>query len=139
MKPQTPAEGILLRSDHGDAKWYTVPCSCGCGSDHEVWIEADKDFGISIHTSTKQKTDFWTESVPKRYDIKNDWLQEFDWFWKDLCNGLVTRIKLTWGIWVHGYLKYESTTIMSKQQALNYSEMLKQAIKDVENFRKAPK
>jgi hypothetical protein len=73
--------------------------------------------------------------VEKRYDIDNPWLQEFDWFWKDLFNGLVTRLKLTWDVWVKGYVRAETTILMSEQQALNYAETLKSAIKDVKAFR----
>jgi len=55
MKSQTPAEGILLRKDYGDAKIYTVTCQC-CGSDceHDVWVEAD-DLNVTITTYTQQK------------------------------------------------------------------------------------
>lgn len=135
MNAQLPAEGILLNKDFGTAKSYTVYCTCGCGIEQNLWVEAEEDFGITIHTYTIEKTDYWTEAVPKRYDISNDWIQEFDWFWKDLWNGLCKRLRLTKNIWVDGYVKYESTMILTKQQALNYSEILKQAIEDVEQFR----
>ena len=135
MKAQTPAEGILVQHDFGDSKWYQINCECG-NDDHLITVEVEADeCGISVHTHTTQKTNYWTEHIEKRYDIDSPWLQEFDWFWKDLWNGLVTRLQLTKNVWWDGYVKYESTTTMSEQQALNYAETLKSAIKDVTAFR----
>ena len=134
MKPETPAVGILKSRDWGDSKWYKVVCECGNENDSiEFEVEADES-GVTVTTYTNQKTNFWTEHVHKRYDIDSPWLQEFDWFWKDLWNGLVTRLQLTKNIWWDGHVKYQSTTIMSEQQALNYAETLKSAVKDVKQF-----
>lgn len=136
MKAQTPAQGILSRRDYGDAKTYTVVCECGCDNcKHEVWVEAESS-GVTVTTYTTQKTDFWTENVKKDYSIENTWLQEFDWFWKDLWNGLVTRLRLTKDIWWNGYAKYEASIVMNEQQALNYAETLKSAVADVKEFKK---
>jgi len=96
-------------------------------------VEADET-GVSVNTYATVKTDYWNETVKKRYDIDNPWLQEWDWFWKDLVNGLVARLRLTRDIWFKGYVQCETTTLMSKQQALNFSETLKLSIKDVEDF-----
>lgn len=133
MKSEKPADGILKTHDFGDSKWYKIVCSCGNDDDAiDFEVEAD-DFGITVTTYTTQKTDYWTEAVSKRYSIDNPWYQEFDWFWKDIWNGFVTRLRLTKNIWWDGYIKYQSTTIMNKQQALNYAETLKSAVKDLEN------
>jgi len=135
MNSQTPAEGILKTNDFGNSKWYQVVCGCG-QPDHSLTVEVEADeTGVSVNTYATVKTDYWTESVKKRYDIDSPWLQEFDWFWKDLVNGVVTRIKLTWTVWTKGYVQLESTIAMNEQQALNYSETLKSAIQDVKNFR----
>ena len=135
MKLQTPAEGILKRNDFGDSKFYQIVCGCGQEyHDHNVEVEADET-GVNVNVYLSPKTDYWTEAVKKRYDIDNPWLQEFDWAVKDIINGLVTRLKLTWAIWTKGYLRCESTIAMSEQQALNYAETLKSAIKDVKAFR----
>ena len=136
MEAQTPAEGILLHRSFGDAKSYEVQCECGCGEHtHHVWVEAD-DSGVSVQTFVELKTDWWTENVEKRYDIDNDMLQWYDWFWKGVWNSLCTRVRLTKDIWLHGYVKYEATICMGRQQALNYSEVLKSAVADVDEFRK---
>jgi hypothetical protein len=109
---------------------------CGCGQpNHTLTVEVEADeTGVSVNTYATVKTDYWTDTVKKRYDIDSPWLQEWDWFWKDLINGFVTRLKLTWDIWIKGYVRAETTTLMSQQQALNYAETLKSAIKDVEQF-----
>lgn len=136
MKAETPAEGILKTNDFGDSKWYQVVCGCS-QPDHQLTVEVEADeTGVSVNTYVTAKTDHWTESIKKRYDIDNPYLQELDWFLKDLWNGFVSRVKLTWAIWFKGYVHCESTIIMSEQQALNYAETLKSAIKDVKNFRK---
>ena len=111
MKAQTPAKGILLRKDWGDSKSYTVTCGC-CGSDcaHNVWIEAD-DSGVTVNTYTEQKTNFWS----------------------------MNRWQLIWKLLTTGYVKYEASIIMSEQQAVNYADTLKSAVKDVKTFKKPTK
>lgn len=136
MKLEKPAEGILKRNDFGDSKFYHVSCSCGNGDDSiEFEVEAD-EMGVVVNTWTTQKTNFWAEAVPSRYDIDDPWHQEFNLATTNIVNGFVRRCKLTWEIWFKGYVKYQSTTIMTEQQALNYAETLKSAIKDVQEFRK---
>jgi hypothetical protein len=136
MKPETPAEGILKTHDFGDSKWYHVVCGCG-QPDHQLTVEVEaEDTGVSVNTYATVKTDYWSESVKKRYDIDNPYLQELDWALKDTWNGLVTRLKLTWNVWTKGYIRAETTILMSEQQALNYAETLKSAIQDVKDFKK---
>ena len=136
MKPETPAEGILKTNDFGNSKWYSVVCGCG-QPDHSLTVEVESDdTGVSINTYATVKTDYWSESVKKRYDIDNPYLQELDWALKDIWNGLITRLKLTWSVWIRGYVQCETTILMSEQQALNYAETLKSAIKDVKDFKK---
>ena len=136
MKAEAPAEGILKRNDYGDSKWYQIVCGCGQDShDHNVEVEADET-GVNVNIYAIVKTDYWTETVEKRYDIDNVWQQEFDWFWKDLVNGTIRKIKLTWELWTTGAITTETTISLSKQQALNYASVLQSAIVDVEEFRK---
>lgn len=136
MKAEKPAEGILKTHDWGNSKWYHVVCGCG-QPDHSLTVEVEaQDTGVNVNTYATIKTDYWSESVKKRYDIDSEWQQEFDWFWKDLLNGLVTRLKLTWAVWTKGYLQAETTIAMSEQQALNFAETLKSAVKDVKDFKK---
>lgn len=135
MKPQEPAEGILKRNDFGDSKYYQVVCGCGQEyHDHNVEVEAEET-GVNVNLYITVKTDYWSDFVEKRYDIDSPWQQEFDWFWKDLINGVVKRIKVTWELWTTGAVTCQSTIAMTEQQALNYSETLKKAIQDVKEFR----
>lgn len=109
MKAQIPAEGILKRGEYGDSKSYLIPCSC-CGTDceHNVWIEAE-DTGVSVTTYTKLKSKWWS----------------------------MNRWQTIWKLLTKGYVEYEGSVIMTEQQALNYSETLKTAVKDVKTFREA--
>jgi hypothetical protein len=135
MKIQTPAEGIMITGDYGDSKFYKVVCSCG-QPDHDIDFEVEAaETGVNVNTYVTTKTDYWTETVKKRYDIDSQWLQELDWVWKDLINGLVTRVKLTWTVWTKGYIETQTTTAMTEQQAINYAETLKSAVDDVKKFR----
>jgi DNA-directed RNA polymerase alpha subunit len=137
MKTQTPAEGIMKTGEYGDSKFYKVVCGCG-QPDHDLDFEVEADeTGINVNTYVTAKTDYWSEAVKKRYDIDNPYWQELDWTVKDIINGLVTRLKLTWIVWTKGYIKCESTIAMSEQQAFNYAETLKSAIQDVKDFKKS--
>jgi hypothetical protein len=136
MKAEKPAEGIMKTGDYSDSKFYKVVCGCG-QPDHDIDFEVEAaETGVNVNTYITAKTDFWTETVKKRYDIDNPYLQELDWTLKDIVNGVVTRLKLTWTIWTKGYVRCETTIAMSEQQALNYAETLKSAIQDVKDFKK---
>jgi hypothetical protein len=107
LKAQVPAEGILKRSDWGNAMTYQVVCECGDNNhDHNVWIEAD-DTGVTVTTYTQQKSKWWA----------------------------LNRWQKIWTLLTRGYIEYEASIIMREQQALNYAETLKTAIKDVRNFK----
>lgn len=135
MKAETPAEGILKRGDWGDSKYYQIVCGCGQEyHDHNLEVEADET-GVNVNVYMTVKTNYWSETVEKRYDIDNPWQQEFDWFWKDLVNNFVRKVKVTWELWTTGAVTAQSTIAMTEQQALNYAETLKTAIKDVKEFR----
>jgi len=136
MTPQEPAEGILLQNDWGATKVYEVTCSCGTDDhSHRIWVEADDD-RVTVATLTKQETNFWTKVVEPRYDIENEFLQKINWFVTGFINGIATRIRLTKNIWFDGYVTYESFTMLTEQQALNYATVLQTAIKDVAEFKK---
>ena len=108
MAIQTPAEGILLHKDFGDAKYYTVACEC-CSTDcaHTVCVEAE-DTGVTVTTYTQQKTRWWE----------------------------LNRFQIIWRLLTRGYIEYEASIIMSRQQAINYAAVLTSASKDVEVFRR---
>jgi len=108
LAPQQPAVGIYKNKDWGDSVTYGVACDCTDPShQHDVWIEAD-ECGVTITTYTQQKTKFWE----------------------------LNRFKIIWTLLTKGYVEYEASIVMTKQQALNYAETIKSAIKDVTKFKK---
>ena len=108
ISAQAPAEGILKRSDWGDAITYQVVCECGdANHDHNVWVEAD-DYSVTVTTYTQQKSKWWA----------------------------LNRWQKIWTLLTQGYIEYEATIVMREQQALNYAETLKKAVEDVKNFKK---
>jgi hypothetical protein len=107
MQAQTPAEGIMKTNDWGDSKVYRVACDCGSNEHtHDVWVEAD-DTGVVATVYTQVKSKFWS----------------------------MNRWQKIWTLLTRGYVEYEASIIMSKQQALNYAKTLESAIIDVETFR----
>lgn len=105
MTPEIPAEGILKRRDWGDAQTYQVVCECqDADHDHNVWVEADNHC-VTVTTYTTQKSRFWEMS----------------------------RWRTVWLLLTKGYVEYQSSIIMTQQQALNYAETLKTAISDLTN------
>lgn len=119
MEYEKPATGILLEKDFGDSKFYSISCDCG-NPDDTIKVNVDSEDGyVTVHHWVKVKTDWWS-SPTKFYFL----------------NSLIHRVKLTWQLWIRGYLEYEAYTMMTKQQAFNYAYTLNQAVKDVEEFRK---
>ena len=135
MKYQKPAEGILLKRSTKDSRAYEVYCECG-NSDHYHAIDVSSDdcASVTVGIYTTSTTSYWDETFKKRYDISCPVLQEIDWWVKDLVNGFINRIKLTWRIWRTGTVKTESHVIMTQQQAYNYAKTLEQAVNDISEF-----
>ena len=134
MKAQTPAEGILVNRDWGDAKHYHVSCECqNDDHSHNIWIESE-DSGVTVHTYTTQKTDYWSNKIEPRYNINSTIYQNIHWFFVGTFNDWYRRVTLAWQVLTKGYVKYEACITMSEQQALNYAETLKSAVKDVKEF-----
>ena len=107
MKAEKPATGILKRSDWGDAISYQVTCECmDSNHDHNLWVEAD-DARVTVTTYTTQKSKWWS----------------------------LNRWQTMWILLTKGYVEYEANIIMTEQQALNYAETLKTAVKDVKSFK----
>ena len=107
MKLQTPAEGILKKNDWGDSKMYHAVCDCGADwHTHDLWVEAE-DVGVTVTIYVTAKSPFWSKN----------------------------RFKQIWSLLTKGYIQYETVLTMNEQTALNYSETLKLAIKDVKQFK----
>lgn len=141
MKSQKPAEGISITYRFEDSVFYKVDCQCG-GPDNAIEFEIEIDPSVQeimVNQFTTQKTDWWTEVVAPRYDIDNEYVQGLNWLWTGLINGLYRRLCLTKNIWWDGYVRYESTTVLSKQQALNYADALRQGIQQLESADRSKK
>jgi hypothetical protein len=107
LKAETPAEGILKTNEWGDSKVYRVSCECGASDhDHHLWVEADEQ-NISVTIYTNLKSNWWSK----------------------------TRWHAIWTLLTKGYVETEATILMREQQALNYAETLKSAVKNVKAFR----
>jgi hypothetical protein len=106
MNVQTPAEGILLTRNWGDAMQYVVTCECGDSEhNHNIWVEAeDSNVSVTIYTTAKTK---WWEA--------NRWKQ-------------------IWILLTKGYIEYEANISMSEQQTFNYAETLKSAVESSKKF-----
>ena len=109
MKAQVPAKGISLISDFGKSKTYNIECDCTDPyHSHTLDVEADEDFGVTDTIYTFAHIPLWNTS----------------------------RWKLLWKLLTKGELKYEAVLILREQQALNYAEALKTAIKDSKEFKR---
>jgi hydrogenase maturation factor len=108
MKAEKPAVGIMKTNDWGEAQAYKIECVCGDSEHaHNVWVEAD-ELGVTVTTYTMIKSKWWS----------------------------MNRLQTIWKLLTKGYVEYEGSAIMTRQQALNYAETIKSAIADVETFRK---
>jgi hypothetical protein len=75
-----------------------------------MWVEAD-DHDITVTIYTTGKTNYWSK----------------------------TRWYHIWTLLTKGYIDTESTVCLTKQQAINYANVLQSAIVDVEQFRQQRK
>ena len=125
MEPQKPAEGICKMPSYPDMKVYKVPCECHCDNEITFSIDVDEHGMISANYSAKLKTPHWRQRLHVTYDenwvilnlknLYNDWMNRFEIIWKALTEG-----------YVEGYCDI----IMTKQQSLNFSQTLRDAIED---------
>lgn len=108
MRSEKPAQGVLLVNDWGTSKMYKAVCECGNDDcTHTIDIEAE-DTGVTVTIYTTTRTNFWSK----------------------------TRWQHIWKLLTKGYTDFETCIILKKQVALNYADMLKLAVKDVEELRK---
>ena len=135
IEPQIPAEGIMKTHNFPDAFSYRVDCSCGSPDDDcEIFIEKDEDTNEFVITfSTTQKTHWWKHLADwEIHKIDNPFLYQIANFSQSFINGLYQRIKITKDVWISGYVSYQSSTIISKQTALNLAEALKNSIEELD-------
>ena len=70
MKPQTPAQGIMLNRNWGTACSYTIACECG-SRDHSanMWIEVGDESDADLQNVT---VTFYVETASPWYSL-NRW------------------------------------------------------------------
>ena len=137
LTPQEPAEGIALVHKGSEFQTYRVECSCGSDDDAIMFeVEGSEWQDISVTHYTTQKTPWWQDPFKKNksYNIKNEFLFNLVYYTTGFLNALSHRLKVTWSVWAKGYVEYQSTTILTKQQALNYASTLQQAIKELDQY-----
>jgi len=116
MKPQTPAQGIMLNRNWGTARSYTIACECG-DTDHfpQMWIEVGDENDADFQNVT---VTFYVETVSPWYSTSR---------WRQI-----------WSMLTRGYVKQESTLILNKQAALNLSTVLRNSVAEMQEINVVP-
>jgi hypothetical protein len=111
MKPQAPAEGIMLDRHWGDARAYTIACECGDRNHFpNMWIEVTRENDVEHVIVT-----FYVET-------KSPWWSTSRW-------------RQIWQMLIHGYVKQESSLILSKQSALNLAESINSSVAEIQQIK----
>lgn len=111
MKAQTPAQGISIEKDFGDAKVFNVECDC-TAEDHAVkmWIEVQRDLVVpDVEVSFYVTT--WTRE-----------------FWEDWP----ARLRAVYDILVKGVHKQEHHMILNRQAAINFANAITSTVAELE-------
>jgi len=116
MKPQTPAQGIMLNRNWSTARAYTIACDCG-EPDHftQMWIEVGDELDAELQNVT---VTFYVETSSPWYSISR---------WRQI-----------WSMLTQGYVKQESTLILSKQAALNLSTVIRNSVAEMQQINVVP-
>jgi hypothetical protein len=135
LEPQTPAEGISANTPVTNQLYRSYKVTCVCGdNEHDMHVEVEyanelDDVTVTIYTN--QTTSFWDRAVEPNYSMKSGWLEDLHFWWVGLVNGFAHRLRVTWDVWFNGHVKYQATTCMTAQQALNFAETLKNATHEI--------
>ena len=111
MKAQTPASGISIERDFGDARVFNVECDCG-SDEHAVkmWIEVQRDRDVpDVEVSFYVTT--WTKD-----------------FWKEWP----ARIRAVYDILFKGVHKQEHHMLLNKQSAINFAQAIKDTVEELD-------
>jgi len=136
LKPQEPAEGISKTAQYPGYESYQVPCICGNPDDTIEFTVDNDDCEVTVSTYTLQRTPWWEDPFKRHrsFSIDNELLYQINYYVRGFLNALSHRLKITWNVWIRGHVEYSQTTIMKPQQALNYSETLRQAVLRVQAY-----
>ena len=116
LKPETPAVGIMKMGNHS---MYKFMCSCGC-EEHDVVMEFDEDeFGKTVSFYATTSTPYWRDRFGAAHEdravIKRI---------KQVANNIYNRVTIATQAIIYGYIKTESTTILTDQQAVTLACLL---------------
>lgn len=130
MEAQKPAKGIMERVSYSDGSfWRAVACQCGNDEhNHEISVEVD-DFDVSVYMYVNTHTRYPHENYPSLDDgcIKRARIGVSNFY-----RTMLHRIKCTWDIWFTGRIQYQADIILDKQQTINYSRTLQDAVELME-------
>ncbi len=129
MNPQTPAEGIMAFKAYPDMKFFRVPCECSCDNEIDVMVESDEG-QITVSFDTKAKSHYWNEFTKITYD--EAWIVLSA---KSLINAIAHRASVMWEVLTKGYVTSSVHVLLTKQQALNFSNVLIDSIEACETQR----
>ena len=125
MTPQKPAVGICQMTSYPDMKVYKLPCECHCDNEIEFSIEVDEHGFITANFNAKVKTPHWRSRLHITYD--EPWIIiNLKSLYNDVCN----RLEIIWNALTKGWVEGYCDVIMSKQQTLNFSQTLRDAIEE---------
>lgn len=125
MDPQKPAEGISIVSKFANSTMFRVECKCML-PEHSVVLEIEnEDSGPALTFYAETSTSYWRQYHPK-------WLGECYDFLPLLYNRIRNTISICFDAIFKGYVKTETTLIMSKQSALNMATTIIEEIKKLE-------
>jgi hypothetical protein len=111
LEAQTPARGISLAGDYGDAKNYHIECDCS-STEHSIkmWIEVNgdketQDVEVGFYVDT------WTP------------------FWDKKFN----RFRTAWNVLFNGVNRQEHHIILNKQAALNLAKVVESTVIELDS------
>lgn len=109
MKAQTPAQGISLEKDFGDAKVFNVECDC-TSDDHAVkmWIEVQRDADIP-----DVEVSFYVTT------------------WTPLWQSWSKRLIAVYEILFKGVHKQEHHMLLDRQSAINFANAIISTVDEI--------
>ncbi len=103
IEPECPAEGVLKKSGFDDQRRFMVACQCETPKcHHEVNVEISNHREVYVTIYSTLRTKW---NVP---------------MWK-----------LIWKLLTRGYIEYEESIVLTKQQAINYAAALTTAVNEL--------
>ena len=139
IKPEAPATGILKMADYTTSKFYKIECECGSDDDQITFeVEIDDSNNINLNTWMYLKSEYWVDTFnlnqsTKKYDPWS-WKWSVNYTVRSFLNDLAHRLRVTWQVWTKGYIKCQGTTMMNRQQTVNYAHTLLTAVDELEEI-----